>query len=177
MFNSINSIFLIDFAPLKPDFGLIFWSTLFFLLFWFLLGKFAFKPIVKALKDRQDEIQSSLDSAKLARSEMSNLKAENEKILAEAREEKMNIIKEAKESASIVITEARDKAKDEAQRLLQQAKMDIENAKKAAMVDVKNEIGSMAIEIAEKVLRKELSGQQSNIEYVDKLVSELERKN
>ncbi len=162
-----------DFSPLKPDFGLFFWSVLFFLLFWLIIGKLAFKPIIKALKDRQDEIQNSLDSAKIARAEMSTLKAENEKILAEAREEKMNIIKEAKESATIVITEARDKAKEEAQRVLQQAKMDIENAKKAAMVDVKNEIGAMALQIAEKVIRKEMADQKSNVEYVNKLVNEV----
>lgn len=167
------TITLVDFSPLKPDFGLILWSCVFFLLFWYLIGKMAFKPIVKALKDRQDEIQNSLDSAKIARAEMSTLKAENEKILAEAREEKMNIIKEAKESATIVIAEARDKAKEEAQRILQQAKLDIENAKKAAMVDVKNEIGTMALQIAEKVIRKELTDQKSNVEYVNKLVNEV----
>lgn len=167
------NISLVDFSPLKPDFGLLFWSSVFFLLFWLLIGKFAFKPIVNALKVRQDEIQNSLDAAKTARTEMSNLKVENERILAEAREEKMNIIKEAKESATIVITEARDKAKEEAQRLLQQAKFDIENAKKAAMVDVKNEIGVMALQIAEKVMRKELSNKTANVEYVNALLNEV----
>ncbi|HEX5624388.1 MAG TPA: F0F1 ATP synthase subunit B [Saprospiraceae bacterium] len=166
-------ISLLDFSPLKPDFGLLFWSSVFFLLFWFLVGKMAFKPIVKFMKDRQDEIQNSLDAAKQARSEMSNLKAENEKILAEAREEKMNIIKEAKESATIVVSEAREKAKEEAQRLLQQAKADIDTAKKAAMVDVKNEIGVMALQIAEKVIRKELTDKQPNVDYVNKLVDEI----
>ncbi len=164
---------LVDFSPLKPDFGLLFWSTVFFLLFWFLIGKLAFKPIIKALKDRQDDIQHSLDEAKTARTEMSNLKVENEKILAEAREEKMNIIKEAKESANILVTEARDKAKEEAQRILQQAKADIENAKKAAMVDVKNEIGVMALQIAEKVIRKELSNKPANVDYVNTLLNEV----
>ncbi|MBK6543909.1 MAG: F0F1 ATP synthase subunit B [Saprospiraceae bacterium] len=173
MINFFYSISLVDFSPLKPDFGLLFWSSVFFLLFWFLIGKMAFKPIVKALKDRQDEIQNSLDAAKQARSEMSNLKVENEKILAEAREEKMNIIKDAKESATIVIAEARDKAKEEAHRIMQQAKQDIETAKKAAMVDVKNEIGVMALQIAERVIRKELKDKQPNIEYVNKLVDEI----
>lgn len=173
MINTFYSLFLVDFSPLKPDFGLLFWSSLFFILFWTLIGKFAFKPIVKALKDRQDEIQNSLDAAKTARSEMSNLKAENERILAEAREEKMNIIKEAKESATLLVSEARDKAKEEAQRLLQQAKLDIETAKKAAMVDVKNEIGVMSLQIAEKIIRKQLTDQKANVEYVEKLVDEI----
>lgn len=175
MIQLIYTISLVDFSPLKPDFGLLLWSVVFFLLFWFIIGKLAFKPIIKALKDRQDEIQNSLDSAKIARAEMANLKAENEKILAEAREEKMNIIKEAKESATILVTEARDKAKEEAQRLLQQAKSDIENAKKAAMVDVKNEIGVMALQIAEKVIRKELTGDKANTDYVNKLVDEVSK--
>jgi F-type H+-transporting ATPase subunit b len=169
-----STITLLDFSPLKPDFGLLFWSTVFFLLFWFLIGKLGFKPIIKALKDRQDEIQNSLDAAKHARIEMSNLKAENEKILAEAREEKMNIIKEAKESATIVIAEARDKAKEEAQRILKQAKEDIENAKKAAMVDVKNEIGAMALNLAEKVIKKELADKPANVEYVKRLLNEVQ---
>ena len=173
MLNTLPGFFLVDFSPLKPDFGLLFWSSLFFILFWTLIGKFAFKPIVKALKDRQDEIQNSLDAAKTARSEMSNLKAENERILAEAREEKMNIIKEAKESATVLVAEARDKAKEEAQLLLQQAKMDIETAKKAAMVDVKNEIGVMSLQIAEKIIRKQLADQKANVEYVEKLVDEI----
>ncbi len=167
------TITLIDFSPLKPDFGLLFWSTVFFLLFWFMIGKLAFKPIVKALKDRQEDIRNSLDAAKKAREEMSNLKAENERILAEAREEKMLIIKEAKESANLVVSEARDKAKEEAQRLLQQAKTDIENAKMAAMVDVKNEIGVMALQIAEKVIRQQLNDQPAQVQYVNKLMDEI----
>jgi len=167
------STFLLDFSPLKPDFGLLFWSTVFFLLFWFMVGKMAFKPIIKALKDRQEEIRNALDAAKQARSEMSNLKAENERVLAEAREEKMLIIKDAKESANLVVSEARDKAKEEAQRILQQAKLDIENAKMAAMVDVKNEIGVMALQIAEKVIRKQLADQPAQVEYVNKLMDEV----
>ncbi len=167
------TITLIDFSPLKPDFGLLFWSTVFFILFWFLIGKLAFKPIVKALKDRQEDIRNSLDAAKKAREEMSNLKAENERILAEAREEKMVIIKEAKESANVLVSEARDKAKEEAQRILQQAKIDIENAKMAAMVDVKNEIGVMALQIAEKVIRQQLHDQPAQVQYVNKLMDEM----
>lgn len=167
------NIFLLDFAPLKPDFGLLFWSTVFFCLFWFLVGKMGFKPIIKAMKERQDEIQNSLDAAKHAREEMANMVSENERIMAEAREEKMNIIKEAKEAASILVSEARDKAKEDAQRLLQQAKIDIETAKMAAMVDVKNEIGVMALQIADKVIRKQLSDKPAQMEYVNTLMDEM----
>lgn len=101
----------------------MFWSTIIFLIFWLIIGKFAFKPIVKALNDRADDIQKSLDSAKNAKLEMSQLKAENETILAEAREEKMRIIKEAKDAANLLIAEGRDKAKEEAQRIVVNAKM------------------------------------------------------
>jgi F-type H+-transporting ATPase subunit b len=166
---------LVDFSPLKPDFGLLFWSTVFFSLFWLLVGKMAFKPIVKALKDRQEDIRNALDAARQARSEMSDLKAENERVLAEAREEKMEIIKEAKVSANLLVAEARDTAKAEAQRILQQAKVDIETAKMAAMVDVKNEIGAMALQIAEKVIRKQLSDQPSNVAYIQQLMDEMDR--
>ncbi|HRG42981.1 MAG: F0F1 ATP synthase subunit B [Saprospiraceae bacterium] len=163
----------LDFSPIKPTFGLLFWSTIIFLIFWLIIGKFAFKPIVKALNDRADDIQKSLDSAKNAKLEMSQLKAENETILAEAREEKMRIIKEAKDAANLLIAEGRDKAKEEAQRIVVNAKNDIEIAKKSALVDVKNQVGAMAIEIAEKVIRKNLASDQTQQEYVNRLMDEI----
>lgn len=171
--NFLALIPLVDFSPIKPDFGLFFWSTLVFLIFWLVVGKLAIKPIIKALKDRQTEIQIALDAAKTAKEEMSTMKAENDKIIAEAREEKMKIIKEAKEAAAHVVNEAKDKAKEEAQRITVQAKLDIENAKNAALVEVKNQVGVMALEIAEKVLRKDLADQQPQQEYVKRLVNEI----
>jgi len=110
---------------------------------------------------------------KNAKLEMSQLKAENETILAEAREEKMRIIKEAKDAANLLIAEGRDKAKEEAQRIVVNAKNDIEIAKKSALVDVKNQVGAMAIEIAEKVIRKNLASDQTQQEYVNRLMDEI----
>ncbi|HRI01193.1 MAG TPA: F0F1 ATP synthase subunit B [Saprospiraceae bacterium] len=171
--NLLYFIPLLDFSVIKPDFGLLAWSTLIFLIFWFGIGKLAFKSIIKALNDRASDIQSALDSAKKTREEMANMKAENEKILAEAREEKARIIKEAKEAGNQIIAEAREKSKEDAQRILVNAKNEIENAKKAAMVDIKNQVGVMALDIADKVIRKELSTQQPQQEYVKKLVDEI----
>ena len=121
-----------DFSVIKPDVGLLVWTTVFFLLFWLLIGKYAFKPIANALKKREDDIQDALDEAKRAKEEMANLKAENEKILAEARQERASIIKEANNLKSSIIKEAKEKAKEEAQRVATNAKLEIENEKKGS---------------------------------------------
>lgn len=166
-------IFLADFSPIKPDFGLFFWTVLIFGLFWFLMSKFAFRPIANALKAREDEIQNSLDEAKKAREEMANLNAENEKILAETREERSKILKEAKDTRDSIVKEARDKAKEEAQKIAANAKMEIESEKKAAIADIKNQVGTMALDIAEKVIKTELKGSQEHESLVSRFVDEI----
>jgi len=165
-------IFLADFSPIKPDFGLLFWSTVFFLIFWFGIGKFAFKAIANALKERAQDIQNSLDQAKKAREEMSQLVAENEQLLAQAREERAQILREAKEAKDEIVADARDKAKQEAQIIINNAKEAIENLKQEAMVDVKNKAGLLALELAEKVMRKELSNDADHKQYVNTLLDE-----
>lgn len=164
---------LADFSVIKPDVGLIFWTTITFGLFWFIMAKYSFGPIARALKKREDDIQDSLDEAKKAREEMANLKSENEQILALAREERSKILKEAKDTKNSIINEAKSKAKEEAQKIVSSAMMEIDNQKKAAVTEVKNQLGLMSLEIAEKVLRKELKADQSQREFVDKLVDEL----
>ena len=104
---SLLSIVLMDFNPIKPDLGLIVWTTFIFALFWFLIGRTAFRPIANALKKREEDIQGALDEAKLAKEEMSNLKAANEKLLAEAREERSKMLKEAKETKNKMIADAK----------------------------------------------------------------------
>lgn len=165
-------IFLAQFSPLQPNPGLAFWSVIIFLLFWWLMAKFAFRPMADGLKKRETDISDALAEAEKAREEMANLKAENEQILAEAREERALMLKEAKETKANIITEARDKAKEEAVRITSTAKMEIENEKKAALTEVKNEVGMMATEIAEKILRKELKGQPEHESFVNTLVGE-----
>ena len=166
-------IFLADFSVIKPDFGLLFWTTIIFALFWFLIGRFAFRPIAQALKKREDDIQNSLDEAKKAREEMANLKAENEALLAEARIERAKILKEAKEAAANFEKEEREKTKVKIQKMMGEAKNQIENQRMAAIIDIKNQIGTMAIEMSEKVLRKELKGDTEQENFVNTLVEEL----
>jgi len=165
--------FLLEFSPIKPDYGLLMWTSIIFCLFWYIMAKYSFGPIARALKSREDDIQDSLDEAKRAKEEMANLKAENEKILAEARLERAQILKEGKEIKNSMISEAKQKAKDEAQRIVSSAKLEIESEKKAALLEVKNQVGTMATDIAEKVLRKELGGQADHENYVNKLVGEI----
>lgn len=167
-------IFLADFSVIRPDFGLLFWTTIIFLLFWFIIGKYAFRPIAEALKKREDDIQGSLDEAKKARQEMANLKAENEELLALAREERSKILKEAKDIKDNIISEAKDKAKEEAQKIVASAKEQIEHQKMAAMIDLKNQIGKFSLEIAEKVIRKELQTDKSQEEFVNGLVKDIQ---
>jgi len=165
-------IFLLDFNPIKPDLGLILWTTLFFLGFWFLIGRSAFRPIANALKTRENDIQDALDEAKKAKEEMANMKAENERIIADAREERNKIIKEAKEMKNNIVNEAKDQAKTEANKIVTTAKTDIENQKRAAITDMKNSAGIMALEIAEKVIKKELKGKAEHEDYVSQLVQD-----
>lgn len=171
--NLLYIVSWIEFSPIKPEVGLLFWSTIVFAILWLVIGKLAFKPIIKALNDRSNTIHDSLQAAQRAKEEMKNLQSENERIMAEAREEKMRIIKEAKDAANSIVNEAKDKAKEEAQRITVNAKNEIETAKMAALVDVKNQVGAMATDIAEKIIRKNLATDASHQEYVKKLVDEV----
>lgn len=166
-------IFLADFTVMKPDPGLLVWTLLIFILFWALMARFAFKPIQNALKQREDDIQKSLDEAKKAREEMANLKAENEQLLKQAQEERMKILKEANEAKEAIINESKNKAKEEAQKIVANAKEQIEHQRMAAITDIKNQVGKMSLEIAEKVIRKQLEGNQEQERFVNTLVEEM----
>jgi len=168
----LEFIFLVDFSVIKPDIGLLFWTSIIFLITWFMLGRFAFRPIQNALKDREDYIQDSLDEAKKTKAEMANLKAENEKILAEAREERTKILKEAKEAKEKMIAEAKEQARAEAKKISNTAKTEIENQKMAAMVDLKNQSGLLALQIAEKIMKKDLTASGAHESFVADLVNE-----
>ncbi|KXK19341.1 MAG: ATP synthase F0 subunit B [Candidatus Parvibacillus calidus] len=124
-------VLLAEFNVIKPEFGLFFWTVLIFLSLWFFLGKKAFTPIANALKEREDSIKDALAQADIARNEMNNLKAENEQLIAQAREEKAAMLKEAKENAAQIVSDAKSKAKEEAGRILANANLEIENQKKS----------------------------------------------
>lgn len=166
-------LFLLDFSPIKPDLGLIIWSTVFFLLFWGIMKKMAFGPIKDALLQRETDIQTSLDQAKQAREDMANLVAENEALLAQAREERSAILKEAKEVAANFEAEQREKAKVKIQKMIVDAKQEITNMKMEAVTDLKNQAGNMAVEIAEKVIRQSLAKDGAQTTLVSQLVKEI----
>ncbi len=166
-------LFLAGFPVLMPDPGLLFWTTVIFLIFWFIMSRVAFKPIATALKQRETDIQNALDEAKKARQEMANLQAENEKLLNQAREERSAILKEAKEAKDEIISEAKERANAEYKRRVESAMQDIENQKMAAMVDLKNQAGQMAIEIAEKIIRKDLANNAEQVAYAKSLAESI----
>lgn len=165
--------FLADFNVIKPDFGLLFWTSVIFLLFFFLMYKFAFGPISDALEKREGNIQDSLDQAKKARAEMEQLNNESERLAAEAREERAQMLKEAKDLRDKLVSDAKEEAKVEANKIVASAKQQIETEKQSAMLELKNQVGAMAIEIAEKVIRKNLSGDADQTKLVNSLVDEI----
>ncbi len=159
---------------MTPHLGLFFWTVLIFVLFWLLMGKFAFKPIAMALKNREDSINDSLAAAEKAKEEMAALNAENERIMIEAREEKARILREAKEEGDRYISNAKEKASAEAKKLVDNATLEITNQKNAAIQEVKNQVGMLAVEMAEKVLGKELKDQKDQQNYVSDLISKID---
>jgi F-type H+-transporting ATPase subunit b len=156
-----------------PGIGLIFWQTVTFLIVLFLLSKFAWKPIMKALNDREASIEQALSAAEKAKLEMQGLKAENEKLLAQARMERDRILKEASEAGNALVESARLKANEEGARMITVAREAIENEKRAAITEVKNQAASLSIEIAERILRRELSDPKAQQELAQDYVREV----
>lgn len=159
---------------IKPEIGLIFWTALTFVILLFVLKKFAWKPILNAVTDREDSIKDALQEADKARLEMQNLKSDNEKILKEARAERDAMIKDAREIKDTMISEAKEEAKVQATKLIEQAKTTIQNEKLAAITDLKNQVADLSIDIAEKVMKNELSNKEKQIELVEKMLGDIE---
>ena len=154
---------------LLPGLGLLVWTLLAFIIVFLILKKFAWKPILSSLKERETGIADAIASADKIKAEMAQLKNENEVLLQKAREERAQMIKEAKDTADKMVTEAKDKAKFEYDRILVDAQLAIEQQKNAAITDVKNQVGNLVIEVAEKVLRKELSNKAEQENYIKQL--------
>ena len=152
-----------------PEFGLIFWTSITFLVLLFILKKFAWKPILSAVSEREKGIKDALASAVEARKEMENLQADNERILKDARAEREAMLKDARELKNKMIDDAKQDAKIEANKLITQAQAAIEAEKKAAIADLKLQVAQISISIAEKVVREELS----NTEKQEKLVESM----
>jgi F-type H+-transporting ATPase subunit b len=151
-----------------PAIGLIFWTTVVFTLLVLLLKKFAWKPILSAVDERNKSIKDSLAQAEKARSEMSELTANNEKIIAQAKVDRDIILKEARDMKNEIISEAKDKANKEAEKLVSTAKEQILNEKMKAITELKNHVADLSIEMAEKILSSELSDVAKQKELVTK---------
>lgn len=158
---------------LTPDFGLLIWTLLAFLIVLYILAKFAWKPILKSLKERETGIADSLATAEKVKAEMAQLKSENEALLAKAREERAQLLKEARDTKDRIINEAKEQAKVEANKIIVDAQTAIQQQKMAALTDVKNQVGKLVIEVAEKVLRRELNGKGEQEGYIKQLANEV----
>ena len=158
---------------LTPDPGLFIWNLTAFLILLLILGKFAWKPILASLKERETGIAEAIASAERVKAEMAEMKNENEALIAKAREERAAMIKDAKETADKMVAEARDKAKSEYDRIVADAQVAINQQKMAALTDVKNQVGSLVIEVSEKILRKELGDKQQQEKYIRELAGDI----
>ncbi|MBE9519008.1 MAG: F0F1 ATP synthase subunit B [Bacteroidetes bacterium] len=155
-----------------PGIGLIFWTTLFFLILLFILGKFAWPAILTAIRARNESIRQALDSAEKAKEEMAKLQADNKKILSEARAERDAMMKEAKQLKDNLIADAKEQASIEARKLVANARESIQAEKKAAINDLKVQVANLSLDIAEKILKKELEDSKAQKELINTLINE-----
>jgi F-type H+-transporting ATPase subunit b len=158
---------------LTPGTGLILWQAIVFILLFILLSRLAWKPILTSLKEREASIQNALDTADKARAEMSQLKADNEKLLKEAREERDKILKEAREAANRLKDEARLDAKKSADKIIDDARQAIQIEKQAALKDVKIQVALFSLQIAEKLMKKNLADNKAQKELVESYLNDL----
>jgi F-type H+-transporting ATPase subunit b len=155
-----------------PDVGLLFWTVISFVTLIFLLRKFAWKPIVGTVNDRETSIREALESAEKARLEMQNLTADNERILKEARVERETMLKEAREIKAKMISDAKDEAQTQANKMIEQAQIAIASEKKSAMAELKNHVAGLSVDIAEKMVREELSNKDKQLKLVENMLGE-----
>ena len=163
---------LLEINPLVlPDIGLVFWSTIAFVILLLVLGKFAWKPILKGISEREQSIEDALSRADKLKADMTLMASENEALLQKAREERGVMIREAKEASDKMIADAKEKAKSEYDRIVGDAQQAINQQKNAALTDVKNQVGALVIEVSEKILRRELSNKAEQESYIKELAS------
>ena len=157
---------------ITPEFGLFFWQTIVFLVLIFLMSKFAWKPILGAVRTREESINDALASAEKAKKEMQDLQSDNEQLLKEARAERDAILKEARMLKEKVIADASDEAQKKADVIVAQAQESIKREKQAAMADLKSQVASLSIEIAEKVVRNELSSKEKQHQMINEMIGD-----
>lgn len=154
-------------------FGLFFWQVLIFVLLIILLKKFAWKPILDSVNEREQGIKDALASAEAARKEMHNLQADNQRILQEARLERDAMIKEAREIKEKMIADAKAEAAAQGDKIIEQAKATINSEKNAALAELKTQVAGLSLEIAEKILKNELSNKENQTELVEKMLADV----
>jgi F-type H+-transporting ATPase subunit b len=152
--------------------GLFFWQSLIFIGLILLLKKFAWKPILDAVNEREEGIKNALLSAENAKKEMQNLQADNQRILQEARMERDTMLKEAREMKEKMIADSKNEAQAAGQKMIEQAKAAIESEKNAAMAELKSQVSSLSLEIAEKLLKDELSNKEAQVKLVEKMLGD-----
>lgn len=157
----------------RPEFGLFFWTILSFSIVMYILAKFAWKPILKSMKDREISIENALKSADNARLEMQKLQADNEKFVIEAKSQRDLLIREAREVKETMIREAKGEAAAEAAKLLKTARESIENQKAAAITDIRNQVTELSIQIAAKILEKELQNPEDQKKFIAQLLKDV----
>jgi F-type H+-transporting ATPase subunit b len=159
---------------LVPEIGLVIFQTIAFLLLMFILGKFAWKPILGAIKERELSIDEALNKAELAKQEMARLTAQNEELMKAARAERDLMLKEAKMLKDSIVNEAKNQAHTEGAKLIEKAKIEIENQKKAALYELKSQVSTLSLEIAERVLRGQLHDKTKQEDLVASLLKDVE---
>lgn len=156
-----------------PESGLIIWQTIITILVLYILGKFAWKPILSALKTREDSIEEALQAAELAKQEMANLKSDNENLLKEAREERDKIIQSAAKVGNEIKEKAKEDASKIADKMLEEARASIEMEKQTALKDIKNQVAELSLQISEKLLKKTLENDKAQKELLSSYIDEL----
>ncbi len=154
------------------SFGLFFWQTLIFVGLIFLLKKFAWKPILDAVNEREEGIKNALLSAANAKKEMQNLQSDNQRILQEARLERDSLLKDARDMKEKMVADAKNEAQAQGQKIIEQAKAAIESEKNAAMAELKLHVSSLSLDIAEKLLKNELSNKEAQVKLVEKMLGD-----
>lgn len=157
-----------------PAIGTVVWSTLIFSLFFFLLTKFAWKPILNAVKAREEMIKGSLAAAEKAREDMMKLQSDNEAILRKAREEREVILKDARDVRDKLIAEAKDKASEEAEKLIEKARTGIESEKRKALSEIRDQVATLSVDIASKLLGEQLSKTGEQEKLIDNYLKEID---
>ena len=158
---------------LLPDAGLLFWMTLVFLVVFFILWKWGFPSIIKMVNERKEYIDESLAKAEEANLRLANIQKQGEELLMEAREKQAQILREASETRDAIVDQAQEKAHEESARILSEAKAEIENQKQAAIRDIRSQVAELSVQIAEKILRKQLSTSAEQSQLIDSLLDEV----